>query len=114
MPNDIKIEDSGSIPNPSATLGGTPASIDDIKIEELEVYPNPSQGLFNIQFTCAEINDIELIIRNFSGSVVYAEKMNSFIGQFSHQINLSLFPKSVYFLEISNGTSKLNRKLVLQ
>jgi hypothetical protein len=48
------------------------------------------------------------------GELVYEEKANQFIGEYTKQIDLTDNSKGVYFLEITINKGVVNRKIVIQ
>ena len=83
-------------------------------INNLNIYPNPSNDIFNISFNSEELQSIKMRILNILGEVVYKEDLLQYIGEYTTQINLSKFEKSIYFLEIETKSGIINKKLVLQ
>lgn len=73
--------------------------------EGFTVYPNPSEGVFNIQFNELPKNIVQLIDMN--GRVVEELRIQSN----SSQLDLSNYPKGVYFLSIQN--TSIREKLIV-
>ena len=48
------------------------------------------------------------------GELVYEEKANQFIGEYTKQIDLTDNSKGVYFLEITTTNGVVNKKLIIQ
>ena len=55
------------------------------------------------------INVVDMI-----GKVVYTEEMKEFSGTYTNKVNLSDYPKGVYFLRISSDNGGVNKKVTLQ
>ena len=85
-----------------------------VLINDLDIYPNPSRDIFNISFNSEEIQSIRIRILNILGEVVYKEDLIQYIGEYTKQIDLSNFEKSIYFVEIETKSGIINKKLVLQ
>jgi hypothetical protein len=83
-------------------------------IANLDVYPNPSRDVFNIRFISEKIQDLSVRVLSIIGEVVYEEKANQFIGEYTKQIDLTDNSKGVYFLEITTNKGVVNRKIVIQ
>jgi hypothetical protein len=83
-------------------------------ISSLEVYPNPSRDVFNISFISEDRQDLQVRIVNIVGELLYTEDLYEFIGEYTKQINLKDYSKSVYLLEIETNTGIINKKLILQ
>jgi hypothetical protein len=48
------------------------------------------------------------------GELVYQEKANQFIGEYTKLIDLGNHSKGVYFLEITTDNNVVNRKIIIQ
>jgi hypothetical protein len=70
---------------------------------ELSIYPSPSNGIVNIELNEA-IENQDVIILNALGRVI---KSVSVIGEESFQMDLSDFPKGLYYVKYNNRVSKL-------
>jgi hypothetical protein len=84
------------------------------QIKNLDIYPNPSRDIFNIRFISEKIQDLSVRVINIMGELVYQEKANQFIGEYTKQIDLTDNSKGVYFLEITTDKGVVNRKIVIQ
>jgi len=82
--------------------------INEVKI--LNVYPNPSHGKIKIEIESKFINDnYKLQIFNTFGQTVLFENLNN-----QGSIDLSHFPKGIYFLEVKNLNISLHRKIIIE
>jgi hypothetical protein len=84
------------------------------QIKNLDIYPNPSRDIFNIRFISEKIQDLSVRVINIMGELVYQEKANQFIGEYTKQIDLTDNSKGVYFLEITTDNNVVNRKIIIQ
>jgi len=84
------------------------------QIKNLDIYPNPSRDIFNIRFVSEKIQDLSIRVINIMGELVYEEKANQFIGEYTKKIDLTENSKGVYFLEITTNKGVVNRKIVIQ
>ena len=71
---------------------------------EPKVFPNPSTGKYMIE---GAINS-ELIVFNILGEIIYSDFVLS-----NKEINLSQFPKGIYFLKLI-GEAQYSFKLILE
>ena len=81
--------------------------------EQLKVYPNPTDGIIYLQTSneqLATTSEYKIAIYNLVGEKIY---QSTIINQQS-AIDLSTQPKGIYFIQITNGNSVVNRKIVLQ
>ena len=83
-------------------------------IKNLQVYPNPSRNNFNISFVSKNIQTFKIRIINVIGEIFYKEDLHEFVGEYTKNIDLSKFEKSIYLLEIQTGEDVINKKLILQ
>jgi hypothetical protein len=77
-----------------------------------EVFPNPSPNIINIRYNSIKSNPVTLNIRNVMGQVVFSDLKKSMLN-YSGQINLAEQPKGIYFFEISDGSEKQVKKIIL-
>jgi len=70
------------------------------------VYPNPAQNLLNIDFPG---NVFNFTISNELGQTLLTRKNNTQ----KAVVSLSEFPKGFYFVEIDNGNTKTNQKIII-
>jgi len=74
------------------------------------LYPNPSTGNISIFSSNLIIDKIEII--NVFGEDIYSIK--NYQQQKSKEIDLSNFPKGLYFVRIWDGVRSMTKKLVLK
>ncbi len=70
------------------------------------IYPNPSNGIIYLQTS----NECKIDVYNIVGEKVYQSAI------INHQsaIDLSMQPKGIYFIQLSDGNSVVNKKVVVQ
>ncbi len=73
---------------------------------QFNVFPNPSNGVFNINLSSNDENNVNLTVKNVVGQTVLTETVNV-AGNTRHQISLADYSKGIYFLTIGNETTKL-------
>ena len=83
-------------------------------INNLDVYPNPTNDIFNVSFVSEEIQTLQLRVLNIIGEVVYAEKLEKFVGEYTKQISIGNNARGVYFLEITDNQGTINKKIIVQ
>ncbi|MEM9934871.1 MAG: T9SS type A sorting domain-containing protein [Bacteroidota bacterium] len=82
-------------------------------VDELRVFPNPSNtGKFTLTFQLNKKN-IELTIKvhDLIGNVVFHKQVGGLTYTFEDTIDLSVVPKGVYLLVITDGERKEIRRL---
>lgn len=86
---------------PQGTLG-----INEItKSENIKIYPNPAKDNITIETNSNIKQDLEIL--NLLGQMVYASSIN-----LKSTINVSSFPKGVYFIRINTNKGTLVKKFV--
>jgi hypothetical protein len=81
---------------------------------DLKVFPNPVQGKFTLDISGIEQSDMELVITNNQGQVVFTYFMESFKGTYSNDIDMSYFPAGIYFLTVRGNAVNETVKIVKQ
>ena len=78
----------------------------------LSIYPNPNTGEFNIKFT-ANIDDaIKIDVYDIRGRSIFQNSYNNTV-EFNETIKFNAVQAGVYLLNISNGTSKITKKIIV-
>jgi len=80
---------------------------------DFTVYPNPSNGIVNLKFNNSEIQEIEVIIHNIIGQLVYQERINRVDVLSEKKIEFHQLPKGTYIVNIYNGSEVSHEKLIL-
>ncbi len=79
------------------------------KIPELKIFPNPNNGIFNLEISnVKEIFNIDII--NNIGQTILKKEYNSS----SINIDISEFPRGIYFVKIENNSNVLVNKILYQ
>ena len=84
-----------------------------LSFNEIEIFPNPSNDIFNLNFNLDSLSNVKIKVTNMLGVEVLNKISNNRIGNYSSLIDLNLFSKGTYFLEIKINAEVLYRKLVL-
>ncbi len=77
---------------------------------EFNVFPNPTTGTLNINVN-SQSPELNLILIDMNGRVVFSDKLNSNHGSINKQINLSSAVKGIYFVRLFNNTENLVKKV---
>jgi len=90
-------------------------SLDDQLFENsLLVYPNPNKGEFNVKFTSAITNPVNMNIYDIRGRKVFGNVYNKGVADFNEVIRLNSIQSGVYLLEITTGESSVIKKIVIE
>ncbi len=79
----------------------------------INVFPNPSKGIFNISINGLN-NNFDLTIFNIQGQTILKEKLNNVSTKYNKQLDVSDYPKGIYFLKFINKDIVCFKKIVIQ
>ncbi|MFZ4411768.1 MAG: PKD-like domain-containing protein [Bacteroidales bacterium] len=77
------------------------------------IYPNPTKGIITVEMD-AVIEKSELILYNLQGETIYSEILSNTNKKLIKQLNLSTYPKGIYFIKIQNNKFVKVEKVILQ
>ncbi|MCX6257371.1 MAG: peptide-N-glycosidase F-related protein [Bacteroidia bacterium] len=77
----------------------------------ITIYPDPSTGIFNLDMSFNEPQDISVIIYDLMGRRIYDEIIHDVMIE-NHSIDLSGEPNGLYFARIFSKHKQLTRKLI--
>ena len=104
----------GGNPCPSNIITNTTAGIENSeKGFLLQLSPNPSSGVFNLLIEPSIVSDFKIEIKNALGAVVYKEQLKGLNGDVSKNIDLSVFGKGVYLLNVRVNKTEVIKKVVV-
>jgi hypothetical protein len=94
------------------TTGGILAA-ENFEFEGFAMYPVPSKGLFTLKLN--SLNNIDVNVHDLRGRKVYERAYsNSNTGSFNQEIDLSGVEAGTYIISISDGTSKMVKRIVIE
>lgn len=104
---EIDLFDSTYICSPST-------SVHDISPNQsiFTVYPNPSNGKFTVTVEGLQEANCTLEICNYLGQEIYTSMFKA--QQSTLDIDLSDFPKGIYFVKVNNGTNVNTHKILIE
>jgi N-acyl-D-amino-acid deacylase len=76
------------------------------------VYPNPSNGKFTVTVEGLQESNCTLEICNYLGQEIYTSMFKA--QQSTLDIDLSDFPKGIYFVKVNNGTNVNTHKILIE
>ena len=76
------------------------------------VYPNPSNGKFTVTVEGLQEANCTLEICNYLGQEIYTSMFKA--QQSTLDIDLSDFPKGIYFVKVNNGTNVYTHKILIE
>jgi hypothetical protein len=94
--------------NNKAAIG----SISTTTNQGVDIYPNPSSGQVNISFVGMPKSASTVTITDMMGRELKSDYLNKFTK--STQLDYSSLPAGNYFIQINNGSEKINSKLTIE
>jgi hypothetical protein len=87
-----------------------PSGVESPEILPVSAFPNPSSdGIFH--FTAPVAAELSILIRDVLGKEIQRETVN---GSQQFSVDLALFPKGIYFVEMKASSQRWLSKLVYQ
>jgi hypothetical protein len=81
----------------------------------LKVVPNPANSQLNFQVSGIESKEsLMFTMTNTQGTVVFTMKLPVSDGQYSNTMEVSRFPRGIYYLKASNSKEQVIQKVILQ
>lgn len=88
-------------------------SLDDNELDNLSVYPNPNNGTFTVGFNPKSGNDINIEVYDIRGRAIFTKTFNG-ANRFDEVIQLNNAQSGVYLLNISDGSFKVTKKIIVE
>lgn len=82
--------------------------------KDFEVYPNPSQGVIQLSLVGFENKKAEVRITNVIGNLVHRDVLSEPEGRYVKAIDLTRFPKGVYYVKIQADEFSEIRKIIIK
>ena len=80
----------------------------------LVTWPNPANDVINFQYPSVSQIETQVTLSDLQGRVVYKSNLSSLDGLLRGQIKTSTFSKGFYILNLRQGNSVLNQKIILK
>jgi len=87
--------------------------IETIPNAKLSIAPNPSNGLLNYSLNMEEISDLQLVITNAIGEVIYQNYLEN-QSTYQEKVDLTTYPNGLYWVRFTNEKQQLVEPFVLQ
>ncbi|HLG02851.1 MAG TPA: T9SS type A sorting domain-containing protein, partial [Bacteroidia bacterium] len=81
---------------------------------QISIAPNPSTGIFQISLSGLSSDNIRLTLTNVAGQTVMMKNVSLTSGLYKDQLDLTMLPGGIYFLQVSDGTQSGVYKIVLE
>jgi len=80
----------------------------------IQLYPNPGNGVFHLSFNDLEANNIEILLSDPSGRILYNHKLKDVTNNFKTTLDLSGFAPGVYFVNLKSDGFTHTRRIIIQ
>ena len=80
----------------------------------LVTWPNPANDVINFQYPSVSQIETQVTLSDLQGRVVYKSNLSSLDGLLRGQIKTSTFSKGFYILNLRQGNSVINQKIILK
>jgi GEVED domain/Secretion system C-terminal sorting domain len=81
--------------------------------KNVKVYPNPSTGMLSIECKLGDTKTLQINIMSAGGRLIFAENNLNFKGTYKQTLDLTGFPKGIYFIQFISDKQVMNKKIVL-
>ena len=68
--------------------------------------------MFNLKFISEDFQNFSVRVSNSIGEVIFKENIEEFYGEYEKLIDLTIYPKGVYFLVIKSNFNIINKKII--
>lgn len=82
--------------------------------QSLHIYPNPNNGSFNLEFNLSQNDNVDVIITDIAGKLVYSKNIAAKAGYNQISIDVEQFQKGFYLLKLGNQKGVINKSFVIK
>ncbi len=83
-------------------------------ISSFNAYPNPAKDLLTISFSADKKDVYYIRLMDATGRLVYSNNYSASIGENQYQLHLSDLSNGIYLMELQNGSSIVQKKIVIE
>jgi hypothetical protein len=108
------IDENGCVVEAGIRVTFDPCTFIEARQENIRVaiYPNPTQSLFNLNLS-GNSNHIAYSLLNYQGQVLQAKSLGKLNGTMHQTIDVSSYPKGIYYIRINTDKDVLVSKIVI-
>ncbi|MDQ3110081.1 MAG: T9SS type A sorting domain-containing protein [Bacteroidota bacterium] len=92
-----------------AGVNETPANV-----SAVEVYPNPANTSANVKIKLANAQEVTVSVYNTTGQLVSSQVKNLSAGISMIALDVANLPSGIYFINVTEGTSTISKKLIVE
>lgn len=111
-PESCETDFDGEVEDYKLTVTST-LSVEEDMFNDFKVWPNPNTGVFNVSFVSSASKNVNLIVYDVSGRLVFYKSYTS-SSVFNERVNLENFASGLYVLEVNSGMSKTIQKILIE
>ena len=83
------------------------------KTMEVKVFPNPATNIVSLWFENEHNETISYRVLDIAGKLICENTTNYNLSKNKLNIDLSKYPKGIYFIELTIGSNKISKKIIL-
>jgi len=83
-------------------------------LSNLNIYPNPASKQLNLAFVAQNTSSVSISLSNVAGMKVYNQTISNHSENYTQTIDVSSFPKGMYFINIRSENGNVIRKIVIE
>ncbi|MCF8298418.1 MAG: right-handed parallel beta-helix repeat-containing protein [Saprospiraceae bacterium] len=80
----------------------------------VKLYPNPTKGLLNLDIDGKTSAKMEFCLLNLQGQIIWCETLEKSNDRLHKEIDLSIYPKGIYYLRINDENNITVKKVIIQ
>lgn len=96
------------------TVEGTILNVNENTFENFAIWPNPSNGSINLSLTPSSSDDVEVVLYDIRGSLVYSNEFETSGSVFEKSITFNGLNSGIYFIKVSNNGINKTTKLIIK
>lgn len=85
-----------------------------LPIQDVSIYPNPNNGMFNLAFELMTEANVNIMVADMLGKVVYEENIGNYSGSYNKQLDLTHLQKGIYLVNLQVGNERINKRIIIQ
>jgi len=90
-----------------------PLNINENTFQDFVLYPNPNNGNFTVKFSTVNSDDVTIEVYDMRGRQIYTNEFSN-NGNFNESIDLNTVQSGVYLVSVSNGDTKLVKRIIIE
>lgn len=83
-------------------------------LNSVDVYPNPANTTAYVTINLASAQQVSVSVYNSTGQLVSAQMKNLAAGASSFQVDVTNLASGIYFVNVTEGTSTISKKLIVE